>query len=137
MKIVINACYGGFGLSPAATKRFAELSGRDCFFYSCSLKSKNEALTEEQANSAYVWAAFDAAMPEPRPDGWWEAHEIVNDREARRDDQLLVQAVEELGDRANGEHAKLSIVEIPDGTDFCIEEYDGMEHVAEKHRVWS
>lgn len=41
-----------------------------------------------------------------------------------------------LGDKANGSCAKLQIVDIPNGTDYTIEEYDGNEHIAEKHRTW-
>jgi len=33
--------------------------------------------------------------------------------------------------------ADLKIVEIPDGTNYEIDEYDGNEHVAEVHRTWS
>jgi hypothetical protein len=43
----------------------------------------------------------------------------------------------ELGDVANGFAADLKIVEIPDGVDWEIEEYDGNEWVAEVHRTWS
>lgn len=31
---------------------------------------------------------------------------------------------------------KLRIVEIPDGTDYIVGEYDGSEHIAETHRTW-
>jgi hypothetical protein len=30
----------------------------------------------------------------------------------------------------------LEIVEIPDDVEYTIEEYDGLEHIAEKHRTW-
>jgi len=33
MKVAINACFGGFGLSPLAVKRLAELQGRECHFF--------------------------------------------------------------------------------------------------------
>ena len=33
MKVVINKCFGGFGLSPLGKKRLAELQGRKCFFF--------------------------------------------------------------------------------------------------------
>ena len=44
--------------------------------------------------------------------------------------------VQELGDKANGRCAELKVVEIPDGVDYQVEEYDGKEWVAETHRTW-
>ncbi len=35
-----------------------------------------------------------------------------------------------------GPHSELKVVEIPDDVEFFIKDYDGMEHVAEKHRTW-
>jgi hypothetical protein len=37
---------------------------------------------------------------------------------------------------ASGELANLKVVEIPDGVKWKIEEYDGIEWVAEVHRTW-
>jgi hypothetical protein len=48
----------------------------------------------------------------------------------------LIEVIEELGDAANGDCAELAIVEIPDDVEWEISEYDGREHVAEKHRTW-
>jgi hypothetical protein len=53
-----------------------------------------------------------------------------------RDDPVLVAIVRELGADANGDYAALKIVEVPYGVDWTIEEYDGTEWVAEKHRTW-
>jgi len=53
-----------------------------------------------------------------------------------RNHPLLVRVVEELGEKANGYLANLRIVNIPDGTEFVIEEEDGFEWVAEEHRKW-
>jgi hypothetical protein len=58
------------------------------------------------------------------------------DRDIPRDDTALVQVVEELGDVANGHCAKLKIVDIPDDVNWYVEEYDGLEWVAERHRTW-
>lgn len=55
----------------------------------------------------------------------------------RRANPALIQTIRELGDAANGACAELRIVEIPDGVSWQIEEYDGIEWVAEKHRTWS
>jgi hypothetical protein len=53
-----------------------------------------------------------------------------------RADPVLVQVVEELGEEAEDKYADLKIVEIPEDVDWYIHEYDGMEHVAERHRTW-
>lgn len=54
-----------------------------------------------------------------------------------RSDSNLVQLVEELGEDAFGACAKLAVIEIPDGVEWEIDEYDGMESVDEVHRSWS
>jgi hypothetical protein len=53
-----------------------------------------------------------------------------------RNNQYLVRVVEELGDGVNSRYSELKVVEIPDGVEWEIAEYDGLEWVAEKHRTW-
>jgi hypothetical protein len=53
-----------------------------------------------------------------------------------RTDTVLVDVVETLGAEADGQYAELAVVEIPDGISYVIDEYDGMEHIAERHRTW-
>jgi len=53
-----------------------------------------------------------------------------------RTNPLLVEAVEALGKEADGSVAELKVVEIPDGVDFEIDDYDGMESIHERHRSW-
>ena len=91
MKIVINACYGGFGLSKESLALFNERSG---------------------TTSTYE-------------------HDI------ERDNPILVEIVEQLGEAADGNYAELKVVEIPDDVVWGIEEYDGNEWIAEKHRTWN
>jgi hypothetical protein len=59
------------------------------------------------------------------------------DHELDRDSPQLVQIVEQLGERANARYSQLKVVQIPDGVEWTICEYDGMEWVAEAHRTWS
>jgi len=65
--------------------------------------------------------------------------ECYFESEIERNDPVLVQIVEELGEEANGNYSSLKVVEIPDdvGGNWYIEENDGLEHVAERHRTWS
>lgn len=112
MKIVINACHGGFGLSQDAVMRYAELKGINLVIdtkYSLPHYYKDSI-----SNANYF---HDADIP--------------------RNDPALVQVVEELGEKASDSFAKLRIVEIPDNVDWEINEYDGSEWVSEKHRIWS
>jgi hypothetical protein len=90
MKIVINACYGGFGLSKEALALFNERAGTV----------------------------------------------ISYERDIERNNPILVEIVEQLGESAHGGFAELKVVEIPDDVQWQIEEYDGNEWVAEKHRTW-
>ena len=56
---------------------------------------------------------------------------------AWRSNPKLISAIEKIGvKKASGSLAKIEVVEIPDGILWEIEEYDGMEHVAECHRTW-
>ena len=57
--------------------------------------------------------------------------------EIKRDDPVLVKVVEELGEQANTRYSNLKVVEIPDEVEWSIQEYDGVEWVAEAHRTWS
>jgi hypothetical protein len=56
---------------------------------------------------------------------------------AYRSHPRLIAAVEQVGcSAASGSCAKLKIVEIPNGTEYEIDEYDGMESIHEVHRSW-
>jgi len=113
MKVVINSCYGGFGLSHEAILRYAELKGIKLFWEGEGGTFDHYYTSKDMKNSAYF-----------------------SYRKIKRDDPILVQVVEELNDAANGEYAELSIVEIPDDVDWTVQEYDGYEHIAEEHRTW-
>ena len=114
-KVVINVRHGGFGLSQEAVEWLREHNypaGEAC-------KLAGE---KYQDGSGYV-NSFVAPVVPRRNDDFRTA-------------EGLIAVVEELGDWANGEHADLEIVEVPDSVDWTIEEYDGAEWVAEEHRTW-
>jgi len=162
VKIVINACFGGFSLSPRAVKRLAELDGRECFFFTTGKDAGGNldihahvpaSLDELEASGSLFFYALDLPDPDsvlPSQKNWCEMTEEektrsnkawgdhgLNDRDRNRTDPNLIRVVEELGEKANGRCAKLKVIEIPDGTEWEIDEYDGMESVHETHRAWS
>ena len=111
MKIVINKCHGGFGLSQKAMQRYAELKGftlisEDGDFYSLHYR---DSVSDDN---------------------------LICDRDIPRNDPDLITVVEELGDEANDRHADLKVVEIPEDVSWEIDDYDGSEWVAEKHSRW-
>ena len=66
---------------------------------------------------------------------WQECQGYV-DHDIKRNDPRLVACVEKLGEEANGGFAELKVIEIPDDVRWTLEEYDGAEWIAEKHRTW-
>jgi hypothetical protein len=91
--VVINDCYGGFGLSKKAQTDYCRLAGID--------------------------------------------EKDFYERDISRDDPYLIKIVKELGSSAAGAHANLKIVEIPGDVEWIVQDYDGAEWIAEKHRTWS
>ena len=65
----------------------------------------------------------------------WYANESI-----ARDDPILLDLIDTIGlERASGLYCKLAIVEIPDDfpvDGWTINEYDGIEWVAEIHKRW-
>lgn len=54
-----------------------------------------------------------------------------------RDDADLIEIVEQLGvQKAGSRYSALKIVEIPSDVEWIIQDYDGCEWIAEKHRTW-
>jgi hypothetical protein len=62
---------------------------------------------------------------------------VAYEDKIKRDDPILVEIVEQLGEAAYGDFAKLKVVEIPDDVQWTVEEYNGAEWIAEKHRTWN
>jgi len=139
MKIVINRCFGGFGLSPIAIKEYLKLKGKECFFYKQTKYNINDG-TEEYSridNPKNQMSVHPYTKDLGEKTNCFEYNEYYfHVRDIERNDQDLISVVEELGESASGWAANLQVIEIPDDVDWEISDYDGLESVEEKHRSW-
>lgn len=101
VKIVYNDCYGGFDLSTEGKIYFAQLAGLE-------IKVEPHSILVDQ-----VWLNGLYFQP------WLLS----------RTDPRLVKTVEDLGPKADGSYARLRIREVPAGSRYRIEDYDGLETV--------
>jgi hypothetical protein len=131
-KVVINTCYGGFNLSHKGLVEYYKLKGKTIYAYKYDVNSDYLFKATDLKEGLFI-SYFDKDYGE-------KVHSRVADclstHDIDRHDPDLIKVVETLGTEANGRCAELSIVEIPDDVEYVIEEYDGNEHIAEKHRTW-
>jgi hypothetical protein len=113
--IVINNCHGGFGLSWDAQIAYLDRAG---IAYT---------LGDRESRDDTIRFGQEIMLATGWP--WY-------DREIARDDSVLVSVVREMGSEANGNFAQLKIVKIPGDIEWTIDDYDGLDWVAEKHRIW-
>jgi hypothetical protein len=122
MKVVINRCHGGFGLSDEAFALLLNLKGVK---YEIKLAQVAIGVKEKE---------FYAAGHLGDGDYYLDQYDYCDN--SQRGNPDLVAVVEQLGEGANGWAADLKIVEIPDDVKWHVAEYDGLEWIAENHRTW-
>jgi hypothetical protein len=64
----------------------------------------------------------------------WDGYGYAMEEDRTNPD--LIRCVMTLGVEADGEYAKLTVINIPDDVQWEIQDYDGNEWVAENHRTW-
>jgi hypothetical protein len=119
MKVAINRCFGGFGLSDEAFEKL--------------LERKGIAFEKEEGESKFLGHSYYKEGMCGDEEGYLAQYEFYEDRS----DPDLIAVIEEMGNSANSWAAEIAIVEIPDDVKWYVHEYDGLEHVAEEHRTWS
>lgn len=127
-KVVYNACYGGFGLSKEAVQRYWEIKDQQVWIedeqwgFNVYLVPPKERLKPKSTEEIFALSQDDriAYNKAYSAQTWY-------DRDVVRHDPVLVQVIEELGDKASAQFAKLRIHEI--SGPYRIDEYDGFESV--------
>lgn len=117
MKIAINKCYGGFGLSDEALEKLIEY-GVPYF------KSYKEV---QNKDGLYIYDAGSS----------FGKYFTNLDYYENRTNELMIKVIEEIGEaKASGRFASIEIVSVPDDVEWFIDDYDGIESIHEKHRNW-
>lgn len=112
MKVVINKCHGGFSVS------------HKCVMYMRSISPDGERFDTLVGEEWYTDEKGEVIF---RPPYLGYGYDLPG---VDRNHPILVQAVETLGEEANGANARLEIVEIPDNCNFVVSEVknsDGVE----------
>jgi hypothetical protein len=144
MKVVVNRCFGGFSLSQKAIMEYAKRKGWTLY------PAHSEVVTDGGGKTHMVvtggddeWITFYLRVPVEEYNNMTQEQQneaFFSDHRISRDDPDLVAVVEQLGSErktgASGRFAHLEVVEIPDGIEWTIDEYDGSETVEEVHRSW-
>jgi zona occludens toxin (predicted ATPase) len=132
-KIAYNNCFGGFSLSHEGIVRYAEIKGITLWiedqehsssllgkaYWTVPLKERPKELPNWHSQPMEARQAYNQAYKKARLYG----------RDISRTDPALIQTIEELGQSASGHYASLAIAEVPTGTQYRIDEYDGKESV--------
>lgn len=143
MKIVLNGCYGGFGLSYEAMVLYWHAKNREVFFYTDISTYHN---TSDRYTKVHKYKRV--TLPEIRSSQYYMIYcttidqgelidhfpeNVVNLNDLDRTDPILISVVETMGsEAASGRFAKLYIEEIPNGTQYKIDNYDGIEELITK-----
>jgi len=136
-KIILNKCYGGFDVSDEAYRLYAKRKGLELFCYKpdFSQKSMKYIKIDTASNIFDFYVTKDL--------GESTTSKVINDyhlmlEHGHRDDETLIDIVEELGEKASGPYGKLVVVEVPDDVaeDYIIDNYDGIETLHKRVQVW-
>ena len=127
-KVVYNACYGGFGLSKEACQRYWDIQGQSIWFedalwgFTVWLVPPEDRIPSKEGDAFYSMTMDErVAYNRAHSEQTWYYNNVS------RHDPALVQVVEELGKKANGDFANLQIDEVRGS--YRIDEYDGNESV--------
>lgn len=141
MKVILNKCYGGFHPSVEAYRLYAKKKGIEVYPYKMDhvfgLSRVRYKKADDCENNDYWVQYFTKDLGDNVEIGNDDYEKYALDlRDDYRDDLVLVEVVEELGDKASSKVSHLVVVEIPDGMEYVIDDYDGVETLHQKVREW-
>lgn len=138
-KVILNKCYGGFGVSIEAYKLYAKKKGLNLYFYNYDYINSQtiyKKIGEPTDNTLFLHCfTKDIGDNVTISEDDYKKYSLWLYKDYR-EDPTLIEVVEELGEKANSRYSNLRIVEIPDDLDYVIDDYDGIETLHENVREW-
>lgn len=146
-KVILNKCFGGFDVSPQGYQLYAIKKGYSHLYkykinfdfnrlpYKLSDKYYQRIdLFDDSVLANYFTKDFGEVVINISKSDWDNYHLYLS--EEHREDPILIEVVEELGEEASGKFGELVVVEIPDDLEYTIDNYDGIETLHEDVPVW-
>jgi len=155
MKVIINTCFGGFSISALCLWDLIKQKDKGVSIS----KWKEDNVCNPDRFQNHILNAYGENIALPK--GWYvnfligsfikltgKSHDLIGQRntsltgkyhcwKGERTSPALIKLIETKGaDWCGGPYTKFKIVKIPDGIEYEISDYYGMEAVHEKHRVW-
>lgn len=137
MKVILNKCYGGFGVSQEAYELYAKKKGIELFAYKLDCENGKPIYKKTDTGSSIFTITFTKDFGDYIDLSDDSSNEYCLElRRGHREDPVLIEVVEELGERANSPFSKLVVVDIPDDMEYEIDDYDGVETLHQKVEKW-
>lgn len=139
-KVILNKCFGGFDVSPQGYQLYAMKKGYSHLYkYKKSFDKLHDEyyridLFDDFILAYYFTKDLGETIKEISKSDWKLYHLYLGTD--KREDPILIEVVEELGEEASGKFGKLVVVEIPDDLNYTIDEYDGIETLHEDVPTW-
>ena len=136
-KVILNKCFGGFDVSKEAYMLYAKKKRLTLYLYESEFINRKFIYKKVNDDNSIFRHYFIKDMG--------DNVEISNEdyekyclylKDEHREDPILIEVVEELGEKASGRFGNLKVVEIPDDLEYVIDEYDGIETLHQKVEEW-
>jgi len=135
-KVILNKCYGGFDVSRKAYELYAKKKGLNLYGYESNFINNECFYKKTNKDNGFVsYFTKDFGDNVQISDDDYEKYTLYLGSN-HREDKVLIEVIEELGEKASGFCGNLQIVEIPDDLDYVIDEYDGIETLHQKVQEW-
>jgi hypothetical protein len=149
-KVILNKCFGSFDVSPQAYQLYAMKKGYshlykykwaiDSWISPWDIYSDNHLyelidLFDNSIGHYFTKYFGDKIYKDEISKEDWDNYSLYLGNE-HREDPILIEVVEELGDEASGRFGQLIVVQIPDDLDYVIDDYDGIETLHARTETW-